>query len=394
MKYKRIACILTLATLFTGFVSVPEAEARRSYSVRSKRVKKAMAPVKRATGLRATGFFGPETDRSVRIFQMRAALPVDGIVGVATQRALGLQPGPVLRRGHRGPRVRALQIALLRALGAHSAPAPVRASRVLQTWMPERPVPPVLTHTAELPPRPVAGRRPPLLPPDPPAPPAWALPEPPVVPAPAAPRNLDFDAFPMPARPKDVSPLPEPPPSALPVSPLPQETVRPGASFDLRAGNWLVATPQGATTFDLARPGWNGSFTYWRGPWGVGGGYVMLPDGLQIIDAAVRWREDSERLNLGVGWRGMTQQLWGASLITADARSRLPLYADGPAAELSAHWGLGIPGGLFVDGYAGLQGQMGVVQLRGGYRALLTTGVTTPGMTTWQGPYLGVGVPL
>jgi hypothetical protein len=90
----------------------------------------------------------------------------------------------------------------------------------------------------------------------------------------------------------------------------------------------------------------------------------------------------------------MTQQQLGASLLTADARSRLPLYPEGPAVELSAHWGLGIPGGLFAEGSAGLQGYVGPVLLRGGYRALVTTGVTTPGMTTWQGPYLGVGVPL
>jgi peptidoglycan hydrolase-like protein with peptidoglycan-binding domain len=58
--------------------------------------------LQRALGVSADGVFGPQTERSLRLYQRRHDLTVDGIAGSETRARMGLGRGPVLKKGRNG----------------------------------------------------------------------------------------------------------------------------------------------------------------------------------------------------------------------------------------------------------------------------------------------------
>jgi peptidoglycan hydrolase-like protein with peptidoglycan-binding domain len=60
--------------------------------------------LQRAIGVSADGVFGAQTERALKRWQRSHGLTADGIAGPNTRAALGLGPGPVLKRRGGGPR--------------------------------------------------------------------------------------------------------------------------------------------------------------------------------------------------------------------------------------------------------------------------------------------------
>jgi peptidoglycan hydrolase-like protein with peptidoglycan-binding domain len=96
------ALVLVLVAAFAGFLAIRPAEAGARAKAHAAQSKGQVAALQRALGVPADGVFGPQTERAVKRYQRRHGLTVDGIVGPATRSALGLGPGPVLKRkrGH------------------------------------------------------------------------------------------------------------------------------------------------------------------------------------------------------------------------------------------------------------------------------------------------------
>ena len=83
-----------------GLTAVASAEVKASAASRKGDVR----ALQRAVGVAADGVFGPATERALKRWQRKHGLVADGIAGPQTRSAMGLGPGPVLKRRGAGAR--------------------------------------------------------------------------------------------------------------------------------------------------------------------------------------------------------------------------------------------------------------------------------------------------
>ena len=125
MQRKAVSALVALALtcgIAMGVPAVAGAEVKASAASKRSDIR----ALQRKVGVAADGVFGPMTERALKRWQRRHGLVADGIAGPQTRAAMGLGPGPILKRrqsssgtrrsragrrhrSHRGGGVRALQ---------------------------------------------------------------------------------------------------------------------------------------------------------------------------------------------------------------------------------------------------------------------------------------------
>jgi hypothetical protein len=107
-----VAAVAMLA-LAGGIVAAPVGDAAADTKASASSKRGDVRALQRKVGVAADGIFGPATERALKRWQRRHGLVADGIAGPQTRSAMGLGPGPVLkrrgggsgrRRGHAGRR--------------------------------------------------------------------------------------------------------------------------------------------------------------------------------------------------------------------------------------------------------------------------------------------------
>ena len=91
-----------VASLGAGLADAPDAEAKARTASKGGGVRK----LQQALGIGVDGVFGPQTARALKRWQRAHGLVADGIAGPATRGALGIGPGPVLKRKGGGGKAR------------------------------------------------------------------------------------------------------------------------------------------------------------------------------------------------------------------------------------------------------------------------------------------------
>jgi Putative peptidoglycan binding domain len=98
---RNLAWAVALALGISAFAAVTAIEAGHpepAYAVVVKSRGPDVRQLQRAIGVSSDGVFGSQTERALRRWQRSHGLVADGIAGPSTRDALGLGPGPVLRR--------------------------------------------------------------------------------------------------------------------------------------------------------------------------------------------------------------------------------------------------------------------------------------------------------
>jgi Putative peptidoglycan binding domain len=93
-----VALALVCGAVATGVPAVAGAEVKASAASKRSDIR----ALQRRVGVAADGIFGPATERALKRWQRRHGLVADGIAGPLTRDAMGLGPGPILKRRHSG----------------------------------------------------------------------------------------------------------------------------------------------------------------------------------------------------------------------------------------------------------------------------------------------------
>jgi putative peptidoglycan binding protein len=108
VQRKAVSALVALALVCGMTMGVP-AVAGAAVKAHAASKRSDIRALQRKVGVSADGIFGPATERALKRWQRRHGLVADGIAGPQTRSAMGLGPGPILKRRHGGRRGHAVR---------------------------------------------------------------------------------------------------------------------------------------------------------------------------------------------------------------------------------------------------------------------------------------------